>query len=301
MATANGRRRHAALEPEVPWGSGHGISSFLRRHPVTAYYTLVFAISWGGIILTMGPGGMFSTGLTMSIAGGAFLTAGPCVASLILTVVLDGRVGLQRLFSGLRRWRVGLRWYVVALLTGPVVIWGSTLGLSLAIPEFRPNVVPAGEALIIVVAGVGLGLMVGVFEELGWTGFALPRLRRRFSIPVTGLVMGLLWGAWHFPMFGGTADPSGTVPDVVVVAVFLFAWLPPYRVLMVWVYDRTESLLIAVLMHAPISAATFVLASLGSAATSGIPLLIPVLVWGAVLWALIGAVAWVNGGRLTRR
>ncbi|WP_131684991.1 CPBP family glutamic-type intramembrane protease [Pseudarthrobacter sp. YALA5] len=300
MATANGRRRHEALEPRLPLGSGLGISSFLRRHPVTAYYTLVFAISWGGIVLTMGPGGLFSTGLTMSIAGGAFLTAGPCVANLILTVLLDGRAGLHRLFFALRRWRVGVRWYVVALLTGPVVIWGSTLGLSLAFPEFRPNAVPAGEALTIVVAGIALGLMVGVFEELGWTGFALPRLRRRFSILVTGLMMGLLWGAWHFPMFGGTTDPSGAVPNAVVIAAFLFAWLPPYRVLMVWVYDRTKSLLVAILMHAPISATTFVLASLGTTATSGIQLLVPVLVWGAVLWAIVGAVVWANGGRLTR-
>jgi membrane protease YdiL (CAAX protease family) len=152
-----------------------------------------------------------------------------------------------------------------------------------------------------VVAGLALGLMVGLLEELGWTGFALPWLRRRFSVLITGLIMGLLWGAWHFPMFGGTTDPSGTLPNLLVVVVFLFAWLPPYRVLMVWVYDRTQSLLLAILMHAPISAPTFVLAALGSEATSGVPLVIPVLIWGAVLWLIVGVVAWVNGGRLTRR
>ena len=61
--------------------------------------------------------------------------------------------------------------------------------------------------------------------------------------------MGLLWGLWHFPMFAGTRDPTGTLPAA-CGRPLLFAWLPPYRVLMVWVYDRTESLPIAMLMHA---------------------------------------------------
>lgn len=301
MATANQRRRDTTLEPGVPTGSGNGIRSFLSRHPVVSYYILVFAISWGGIVLVMGPGGMFSTGATMPVAGGALLTAGPSVAGLAMTVLVDGREGLRRLGSRLRRWQVGVRWYLVAFLTGPAVIGATTLGLSLAFHEFRPNFVPAADTFGIVVAGVALGLMVSLLEELGWTGFALPRLRRRFSVLATGLVMGLLWGAWHFPMFGGTTDPSGTLPNLLVVAVFLFAWLPPYRVLMVWVYDRTQSLLLAILMHAPISATTFVLAALGSEATSGIPLVAPVLIWAALLWLIVGVVAWANGGRLTHR
>jgi membrane protease YdiL (CAAX protease family) len=222
-------------------------------------------------------------------------------AGLSMTVLVDGRAGLRRLAAGLRRWQVGIRWYLVALLTGPAVIGATTLGLSFSFQEFRPNFVPAADAFGLVVAGLALGLMVGLLEELGWTGFALPWLRRRFSVHITGLIMGLLWGAWHFPMFGGTTDPSGTLPNLLVVVVFLFAWLPPYRVLMVWVYDRTQSLLLAILMHAPISATTFVLAALGSEATSGVPLVIPVLIWGAVLWLIVGVVAWVNGGRLTRR
>jgi hypothetical protein len=65
---------------------------------------------------------------------------------------------------------------------------------------------------------------------------------------------------------------------------------------MVWVYDRTRSLLIAILMHAPISATVIVLAS---EAKSGTALLTPVLVWGAVFWVIVAAVAWTNGGHLT--
>jgi membrane protease YdiL (CAAX protease family) len=131
----------------------------------------------------------------------------------------------------------------------------TAFGLSLASPDFRPDFATADDKLSIALAGIVLGLMVGVFEELGWTGFALPRLRR----------------------------------------------LLPYRVLMVWVYDRTESLLLAILMHAPISATAFILASVGSEATSGIPLVIPTLVWSAAFWAIVGGVAWANGGHISRR
>ena len=67
---------------------------------------------------------------------------------------------------------------------------------------------------------------------------------------------------------------------------------------MVWVYDRTESLPIAMLMHVPISTAAFVLAS---EATSSAALVVPVLIWGAALWVIVAVAAWANGGSLTRR
>lgn len=156
----------------------------------------------------------------------------------------------------------------------------------------------AGDKLTPVVVGIAAGLAVGFFEELGWTGFALPRMRRRCGVLATGLVMGLLWGAWHFPFFSGSTDPDGTVPPALLMLVLLFAWLPPYRVLMVWVYDRTDSLQIAMLMHASASAFTMVVAF---EARSAAAVLTQLLVWSASFWAIVGVVAWVKCGHLTRR
>jgi uncharacterized protein len=289
--------------PEIPHPDGTekartGITAFITQHAVPTYYALAFAISWGGILLILGPDGLFSTGATMPLAGGAALLAGPSIAGVLLTGLVDGRSGLRRLVSRLRRWRVGTRWYAVALLTGPLVMGATVFVLSLVSPEFRPDIITADNKLSIVVTGTVVGLMVGFFEELGWTGFALPRLRQRYGVVTTGLVMGLLWSAWHFPMFAGTTDPTSTLPAALVVAVLLFAWLPPYRVLMVWVYDRTESLLIAMLMHVPISVTAFVLASEASSSSA---LVVPVLVWGAAFWLIVTVVAWANGGTLTQR
>lgn len=290
--------------PETPHSESRedatkGITAFIKRNAVAIYYALAFAISWGGIVLIQGPRGLLSTGATMPVAGGVALVAGPAVAGVLMTSLVDGKAGLRRLVSRLGRWRVGPRWYAAALLTGPLVIGATLFGLSLAFPEFRPSFVTSDDKLSIVVAGIVLGLAGPFFEELGWTGFALPRLRQRYAVLTTGLVMGVLWGLWHFPMFAGTTDPAGTVPTALVVGALLFAWLLPYRVLMVWVYDRTESLLIAILMHAPITAISYILAP--SAGISGTVLVTPVLVYAAVFWVIVAIVAGANGGHLTRQ
>jgi uncharacterized protein len=163
-------RRPEAQRPEGTEQTRTGITGFIRRHPVPLFYTLAFAISWGGIVLILGPNGLFSTGTTMPFAGGVALLAGPSIAGVVLTGLVDGRSGFRRLVSGLRRWRVGARWYAVALLTGPLVMSGTVFALSLAAPEFRPDFLTADNKLSIVVTGIVLGLIVGFFEELAGPG-----------------------------------------------------------------------------------------------------------------------------------
>lgn len=271
-----------------------GASAFIRRHSVAAYYVLTFAISWGGILALLGPAGMVMTGATTPLAAGGALLAGPAGACVILTALLEGKAGFRELAARLRRWRVGGRWYAVALLTGPLVMLMTTAAISLAVPGFYPGFASPGELWSTVATALVVGVAVGFFEELGWTGFALPRLRRSYGPLLVGMLMGVLWGAWHLPMFAGSTDPSGELPPVLILAAFLYTWLPPYRVLMVWVYERTESLPLAMLMHAPISATTLVLSAMASQANAGIAILFPVLVWGATFWVIAGVVAWVQ-------
>jgi uncharacterized protein len=142
------------------------------------------------------------------------------------------------------------------------------------------------------------GLTAGIFEELGWTGFAIPRMRLRYGVLGTGLFVGVLWGAWHFPLFSGSGNSSGTVPPALYLLVLLFSVLPAFRVLMVWVYDRTGSLLVAILMHVSLTASTLILMPL---ATSGVTAVTYDLVLAAALWVVVGAVALANGGHLTRQ
>jgi hypothetical protein len=143
-----------------------------------------------------------------------------------------------------------------------------------------------------------LGLLTGLLEELGWTGFAIPRLLGRHGVLATGLFVGLLWGAWHFLSNIWASGTSSGVPLVLFMPAILFSFLPPYRVLMVWVYERTGSLLVAMLMHASLVAFWIISTPVGIA---GMPLVTWYLVWAAVLWVVVGAVSLAQGGHLSRQ
>jgi membrane protease YdiL (CAAX protease family) len=108
--------------------------------------------------------------------------------------------------------------------------------------------------------------------------------------------LGLLWGAWHFPLFSG-GDISGALPLALFLPVQLLSFLPAYRVLMVWVYDRTGSLLVAMLMHASLTASTLILQPID---VTGMRVVIYDLILTAALWLLIATVAMANGRQLSR-
>jgi CAAX protease family protein len=272
--------------------------ALIKRHPVPTYYALVFAISWGGILLVVGPGGILGTKynpLVLSQFVYLAALAGPSVAGILMSGLVDGTAGFRELLSRLCTWRVGARWYAVALLTAPLLMTAILFVFSLTSPAFLPAIVTAKDKAGLVVSGIVLGLVACFFEELGWTGFAAPELRKRYSILTTGLIMGLLWGAWHFPLFSGSASSSGAVPPAVYLAVLLFSFLPAYRVLMVWVYDRTKSLLVVMLMHAPLAGGQLVLPP----AISGVPLVTFDLLFAAALWIVVAAVAVANHAQLS--
>jgi uncharacterized protein len=275
------------------------IKAFIKRHAVPTYYALAFAISWGGVIIVVGPGGVTGTtkppDVLLPFVYLAML-AGPSVASLLLTGLVDGKPGFRELVSRLLKWRVRARWYAAALLTAPLLMTAIPFALSLISPAFLPGIVTTDDKASFLLVGIVAGLLVGFFEELGWTGFAVPRLTLGHGVLATGLLVGLLHGAWHFPVFSG-AGSSGALSPALVLPVQLFSFLPAFRVLMVWVYDRTGSLLVAMLMHVSLTASTLIFQPV----TTGAPLVIYDLVLGATLWVIVAAVVVANGGQLARQ
>jgi CAAX protease family protein len=272
--------------------------TIITRHPVLTYFALTFAISWGGFLVVVGPGGFASTSwqtdARFPFAVLAML-AGPSVAGVLLSCLIDGKAGLREVLRQLLKWRVGAGWYAVALLPAPLLAAAVLFALSLSSPIFT-----AADKTAVLLAGVAAGLTT-VLEELGWTGFAVPRLRRRFEVVTTGLIVGVLWGAWH--LLQGLFI-SGTYSGGLSLALFLpmnffgaVAQLTAYRVLLVWLYDRTGSLLLVTLMHASLTASTiFIFTPLAT----GVPFL--TYVWGlaAALWVVVAAVALANGGQLAQ-
>jgi uncharacterized protein len=284
------------------------IKAFVKSHPLLSYFALAFAISWGGILIAvgLGPGGFSPTPQQFQMAVPYAVPAmilGPSVAGILLTGLLYGKAGLREFGSRLLRWRVGARWYAVALLTAPLSMMAVLLALSLLSPEFLPRIFTTNDRPSLLLMGIAVGLSVGIFEELGWTGFAIPALRRmRYGVLSTGLIVGVLWGAWHFFVnFWGSGVTSGALS----LAVFLPAWLfsilvgslTAYRVLMVWVYDRTGSLLVAILMHASLATCTFIL----TPPVGGVAYWTIGFAYAAAVWVVVAAVAVAQGGHLSRQ
>jgi membrane protease YdiL (CAAX protease family) len=285
------------------------IRGFVKNHRLLSFYALVFAIGWGGIlILAGGPGGIPTNEEQFErLMPWMMLVwlAGPSVAGILLTGLVYGREGFRNLLSRMRRWRVAARWYALALLTAPLLYVGVSLVLLLTSPEYLPGILATSDKVSLLLMGIGYGLLGGgLLEELGWTGFATPTLlrRMRYGVLGMGLIIGLLWGVFHWPVnsWAGVTF-SGALPIAISLPVQLFfitlGQMAAYRVLMVWVYERTgESLLVAMLMHASLTASMIILPPV----VTGVAYFTYNLVLTASLWVVVGAVALSQGGHLSR-
>jgi hypothetical protein len=176
-------------------------------------------------------------------------------------------------------------------------------GLSRTSPAYIPGILTTSDKASLLLPAIAAGLLGGFGEELGWTGFATPRLRLHHGVFATGLYVGALWGVWHYLVT--PAWIAGTYAGELPLALFLTAngvlsvvgQLTAYRVLMVWVSDRTGSLLLAGLMHASLIASTlFLLAPEGMAGTVYVTWSVAL---AAALWMAVAAVVVAHGGHLS--
>jgi membrane protease YdiL (CAAX protease family) len=278
--------------------------SFMKQHAVWIYFILAFAITWGGVLLL---GGAFpNTKEEFANLQPRFIPAvlgGPSVAGLLLTAVVYGGPGFRDLARRIFKWRVQAGWYAIALLVGPLVLIGVMLALSAFSAGFLPSIFLASDKASLLVGGIVAGLVVGLFEELGWTGFAVPRLRLRYGVFATGLIVGVLWGGWHVFLNGiyvSLAYSAELSPVVFVAARGLgdmLGLLPAFRVLMVWVYDRTGSLLVVMLMHAGLTATTIVADAPGMA---GAGIVLYDVVSALAMWAVVAVAALALRGKFSR-
>jgi len=267
---------------------------FIKWYPVIIYYILTFAISFGGFLL-VGSSGLFAgtnweTDPSFQIAVLAMLT-GPPIASILLTILLSGKPGLRELFLRLSRWRVSARWYMDALVIAPFWQVLVLLILSIFSPEFLPAILKTNDKIPLLLPGIIVGIVGGFVEELGWTGFAIPRLLKRYNALTTGIIVGILWGVWHLLQMTwvGVSSYAPVAPAVFLPVYFIssIAALTAFRVLMVRVYEHTESLFLAVIMHASyIFSTLFVFAG----PIKGVPFLIYSCAFAATLWITVAFV-----------
>jgi membrane protease YdiL (CAAX protease family) len=169
----------------------------------------------------------------------------PSISAIVVTAWTAGGAGLRDLLSRLFRWRVGIQWYLIVFLGMPGLLVGSaavTAWFSGEPVKFVPH------SWQLPLYGVLTSLLLDpgpLGEELGWRGFALPRLLQVRSALTASLILGLIWGLWHVPAFliQGLPQNQLSLPAFLVGCAAL-------SVLMTWVYQHTRgSILFAVLIH----------------------------------------------------
>jgi membrane protease YdiL (CAAX protease family) len=172
------------------------------RH-LTAYFVLAFALSWiVEFALIAGQAGWIDPPLPFSLH---YLAGyGPALAAILITGLGAGRKGLSDLFGRVLKWRVGWRWLVVSALF-PVALFGLGFLAARAFTGEWPAVRDLGQVNYLPYLGAGAlpfwFLTYGLGEEIGWRGFALPRLQRSRTAASATLILGLLWALWHTPAF----------------------------------------------------------------------------------------------------
>jgi hypothetical protein len=279
------------------------MGNLLQKHPLASYYVIAFGISWGTVIY--GAGGLegFPAPTEQREANLPWVVlatvGGPSTAGPLAQLALRGNVGSRR--GRLARWE---HWHLAVGLFAPIAV-ASTLGLLcwLASPELcKPAIATAENKTELLLSGAGYGVIAGLLEELGWTGFAVPETRKHDGVVTTGVKVGIAWGLWHFLVaVWGSGGPDGSF------VLDLFApwipWnllvLPCHRVLMVMMCERTEesSILAAAIMHGTLTAS---LPLILQPPATGTALCFFHVVFAIVLASLAAVLALVSGKRSDR-
>lgn len=259
------------------------LQSVIRRHPVFTYFVVAFTISWMGAFAVAAPDlirhrvPMKMTGILMFPA----MLLGPSVSSIVLTRIIDGKRGLRNLFSQMSLSRALAHWYMTLLIPPALVLIVLSFLERFVSPAYAPNRF---------FAGILFGIPAGFLEEIGWTGYAFPKMRSPNNGLVPSILLGVLWGLWHLPVVNylGTAIPHGAYWLPFFLA---FTWaMTAMRVLIAWTYTNTKSLLLAQLMH---------VSSTGSLVIFSAP---RVNARQEVLWyALYGTVLWTTAAIVVKR
>jgi membrane protease YdiL (CAAX protease family) len=277
----------------APAQPAYARQSLLARHPLVSFFVMAYAFSW--LVWTPWVLGEDGAGLlpiklsdgTSGLLNAAAILAGPTLAAFIMTGAIEGRAGVRRLLGRYVLWRVGIQWYLFALIGVPLIMLLGTVVVSGDLPNLGalggPSYVLSYLAFFVLVFIFGGPLL----EEPGWRGFALPRLERLHGPLVGTLILGVLWALWHLPEFlvpswaasSGGGGILGIIEFVVITITF--------AIIITWVFNNTyASLLLAMLVHASIDTFGSALGEIfpAPAASSTLPLLIG---FGAVAVVLV--------------
>lgn len=234
------------------------IRTFLARHSLLAGLVLMFALTWP---IDLAQAGLLP--FEVPFAAYLFLGWGFILAAIFMTGVTQGRQGIKSLLKRYLIWRVGCRWYGVALALYPLLFAAALgLGVSLGLAELDFSQTLAAQffgpqtAWPLFVVPFFLFEAISNGEEMGWRGYVLPRVQARHNALAAALIVGVIWGMWHLPKFLAPFDGA-------LFALTLVKSMAD-SVLYTWLNNNTRgSLLLVTLFHAAGNTAGFFLLPAG--------------------------------------
>jgi membrane protease YdiL (CAAX protease family) len=276
MATA------ATVQPAAPQ---RGLKALLARHPLVSFFVMAYAFSWivwAPWVLGQDGAKLLPPALSVVLPTAGYLLAagilaGPTLAAFIMTATTEGRAGVRRLLGRLVLWRVGIRWYLFALIGVPLIMLLGTMVYSMSLPNLGALGNPS--YLLSYLASFALVTVLGgpLLEEVGWRGFALPRMEPLHGPLLASLILGVLWALWHLPEFlvpSWAASSGGG--GILGITLFTITAIT-FTIVITWVFNNTQaSVLLAILVHSSIDTFTIPLAAIfpAWAMASALPLTI---------------------------
>jgi len=220
-------------------------TEFLKRHSLIIGIVLMFLLTWP---LDLVNSGIVKINIPFIVL--LFLGWGFVLASIIMTWLTLGKDGVVRLLKRFLQWRVNWKWYVVAFLLEPLLIYLGVYGNALVTgvaPDYSTIIAyelfGKSAKLWLFVLPFFLIDFISNGEEIGWRGYALPRLQSKYNALTSTLILGLIWGMWHLLKFLPHWNTAS------------FAWFMlhtmAFAVTLTWIYNGTKgSLLMVTIMHA---------------------------------------------------
>lgn len=217
----------------------------MKKRPVFWFYVLAFVISWLGWLPMVAASQGVSLFKHPAFQILLILPAiGPTLAAVIVQRVLVGKAGTDSWFRSLWRWKVSVLWLVVTIALPATLhladnLVARILGLPLSLE------IASEKTAGLVLSAFVIALISNPWEEVGWRGFALPRLQAHHTAFTATLIVGTLWALWHLPIFFWTDNPMSQYPFVLwfistVASAFTYTWL----------YNSTQgSVLVVALYH----------------------------------------------------
>lgn len=233
-----------------PLTQAKNLPHLMRQHPLFFYFVMAIGFSW---VYELPLINLLHLPLMPWLIPVPIV--GPTLAAFIMTGLVEGKAGIARLLHRYLLRSVGVQWYLIVLIGLPVLILLSFLTYPGAIAAFHAPALTFGITYLFTYIAV---FFFGgpFFEEPGWRGFALPRLQRSFGPLVGTLILGVLWGLWHFPLFfipGYNGAGTGFIGIGIPFVTFVIA-VTAMTVIFTWVFNNVRgSLLLMMLLHASIN------------------------------------------------